>query len=332
MPSTSSIPTASRSSPEPGSSVLDATRVGFSYDSGRAALRSVDLRMDAGEIVGMLGPNGSGKTTFLRLAGAGARSMSGQIRWFPDDPGLSEQERRRRIAAVFERIPHRAALSGIDQATALTALRGRGAPEAAEEAAGWLLRFGLAERSVDPVGAYSLGMRRRLGLAEAFASGARVLLLDEPLIGLDPAGRAELAVALEEWAGEGRSALLTSHDARFAAEVCHRVLLLDEGRAVAHGTPAELIADLAGETRIALAAPDVGEAGDPPDGLREVERTRYRLEVATRRGSAVVAQLALWAADRGLRIGSIEVREPGLEEVFFRHTGKRLDGDEGKAP
>lgn len=305
--------------------LLRARGLRFAWPDGTAALRGVDLEVGPGETIGLLGPNGSGKTTLLRVLATAARPSAGRLEPFPGEPPLPLAAVRRRTAVVFDRPPFVEALSGRENAARLLALRGRPRAEARASAARWLAAFGLLAEADRPVSSYSLGMRRKLALAEAFAAGPSLLLLDEPLIGLDPGGRAELVRALGRHAGTGGAAVLALHDAVFARRACDRVLFLHEGSVAAAGAPNELIRGLGRETIFEVETGGAAPAGPLPAGLQPVGRGDRELRAASSRGSAALPDLCAWLLEGGADVRAVRVREPGLEDVYLAVTGRSLD-------
>ena len=297
-----------------------ADAVSYAYPDGSPALRGLSLDVRAGERLGLLGPNGSGKSTFLRLLasdpvpalGRAAEVQEARDRWLvPDQP-------------VF-----RSWLTGRENAALLLELRGVPAPEARAVAAEALRRFGLADDADRPAGTYSSGMRRRLALAAAFAAEARLLLLDEPLAGLDPAGRTLLAEALSAHREAGRTAVLSAHDPDFAASHCDRVGFVVDGRCEVVDAPARLLERIGFRPRIEIrfdgVLPEPEDLPAPPpavlssgwDGLGvilEVDDPRHALP-----------EVLAWVLHGRSSVASVDVRQPTLADAFLQLTGRPLE-------
>lgn len=300
--------------------------------SGSVALRGVEFDLAPGELVGLLGPNGSGKSTLVRILATALRPSSGSLEWFPETPDLSRDRVRRRISIAFDRTVGLEPLGGLEYLERVLALRGFRAPSARAAAARWLDAFGLDEERDRPLATYSLGMRRRLALAEAFAARPALLLLDEPLIGLDPRARERLRSWLRVHADRGGAALLALHDGAFAADVCDRILLLHRGTLVAAGTPEELVRRLGRDTVFQVeTGGSIGELEPPPPPLRVLGRSRAGYRIASPDGTAGLAPTCHWLASQGVRVRAIRVREPGLEEVFLALTGEPLEAESDSA-
>ncbi len=204
-------------------------------------LRAVDhlsLRIAAGQIFGLLGPNGSGKSTTVKLVLDLLSATSGECRVFGVPSGCMES---RRSTAYLPESPcfHRY-LTGRELVGLHGGLCGlRGAPLKArvDEMLSWA---GLAEAASRRVGTYSKGMLQRIGLAQALVHDPRLVILDEPTAGMDPAGVADITALILRLKAEGRTVIIVSHLLEQVEEVCDRVAILDHGRLVREGTPAEL--------------------------------------------------------------------------------------------
>ena len=289
----------------------------FSYGTGPTILDGISLDLNPGEILGLLGLNGSGKTTLLRLLARLLQPTGGRL------------ETAEAPSVVFDQAPFQASLSGLENLVLSLALRGVHGDEAKTAAIAWLQTFDLTADARRPVFEYSLGMRRRLGLAEAFASQRSLCLLDEPTLGLDPAGQHLLGQALATGAAAGHSAIVATNDANFAEQICHRVLLLHAGHVLAEGSPASLIESLDAPTIIEVVTHDGVPANDPPAGLSLVASTSNQLTLSGARCSGHLPEVCRWIEEGAGTIRTIKVREPDLADVFLRLAGQPLVTDAG---
>lgn len=301
------------------------------YPDGRRALRAVDLAGRRGEVHGVMGPNGSGKSTLLRVLAGALEPASGSVQWFPEEADRVGPAGAR-TAAVFDRSPFAESLGARENVTCLLTLRGAARREAADRAAEWLGRFGLGERLDDPVGTYSHGMRRKTDLAAALATDADLLLLDEPLEGLDAAARSTLARSLAEHAGAGGAALVTGHEAGFMERACDRIAFLRAGELVGTGTPSELIRAVDAETTIEVELEaDPGTRFDAgagwPEGVRPVGRVGDTIRFEDRSGGASLPELCRRLLERGADIAGVRVRRPDLDDAYLARAGEPLRGD-----
>lgn len=303
-----------------------ADGLGYAYPDGSRALRDLSLEVRAGERLGLLGPNGSGKSTLLRLLAAGevptglrraAAVEDARARWFvPDQP-------------VF-----RPWLSGSENAALLLELRGAPARAARQAAGAELARFGIAADADRPAGTYSAGMRRRLALAAAFAAEAPLLLLDEPLSGLDPAGRTVLGDALDGHRAAGRTAVLSAHDPAFAAAHCDRVAFIVDGGCAAADTPARLLERVGVRPRIHVrfaggASPDPAALPAPPPAVEAASWPDGAVILEVDDPRAALPDALAWILAGGVAVASVDVRTPTLEDAFLLLTGRRLREADG---
>ncbi len=301
------------SDPLPAPPLLDAGSLGFRYPDGTVALEAVDLRVGRGEVVGLLGPNGSGKTSLLRALTADSRWRRGTVRLSPPEtPALA--------------LDHPVLLGWLSARENALALLG---PHRSPDLGRWFFAFGLDDVADRPAATCSRGMRHRIGLAIAFAAGRHLLLLDEPTAGLDPEARDRLAGAIREAAAAERGVLLSTHDPEFAAALCDRVGFLLDGRMVALDRPSVLIERLGRDTVIEVgfrespASPDGLPA--PPRGVREPVWAEDGVVFRVGEAALDLPAALEWLLDGGVRIERVEIREPGLREAFFHLTGRRLE-------
>jgi ABC-2 type transport system ATP-binding protein len=211
---------------------------------GKRAVDGLSLVVRPGEIVGFLGPNGSGKTTTMRCAVGLARPDAGRIRVFGAEPGAPEALAQ--IGSMIEEPALYADLSGRDHLRVAASWCGL----AGVDVDGLLARVGLAGAGRKPCGKYSLGMKQRLALATALLGDPPLLILDEPSNGLDPAGIRDIRKLLDALRAEGRAVLLSSHMLGEVEQLADRLVIIREGRPVFEGTVTGVLG-ATGEPRLA---------------------------------------------------------------------------------
>jgi len=290
---------------------------------GRVALDSIDLEVPRGSAFGFLGRNGAGKTTLVRLLLGLATPTSGTMRLLGHDLPGDRAAALARVGAIVEEPRFHPHLSGRENLEVHAAARDRSAHG---RIAGALERTGLAGRADDPVKSYSLGMRQRLGIARCLLCDPELLILDEPVNGLDPAGILEFRHLVRSLVGEGRTVLLSSHLLDEVEKTCDFAAIVDEGRVMAQGTIAELTG-LGDERTIDIVAdPAVRAAGllaGVPGVLRAVEHdggVRATIAPGAPRDRDVVTALLRRLLAEGIAIERVTPVTRSLEEQFLSMT------------
>jgi ABC-2 type transport system ATP-binding protein len=273
------------------------------------AVDAIDLTVRTGEVYGFLGPNGAGKTTTLRMILGLVRPTSGTVRVLGHPPGHLAG-----VGALIEGPGFYPYLSGRDNLRVLARYTGTSRARIATV----LDMVDLAGRAGDRYATYSLGMKQRLGVAAALLKDPRLLVLDEPTNGLDPAGMADMRALVRRLGAAGCTVLLSSHLLGEVQQICDRVGVISHGRLVAENT----VADLRGGAVLRVVAAPLDDAARRARLLLGAERVAVRdggldLAVEPERAPWVNAELV----DAGLAVSELRVRERDLEEVFLELTG-----------
>jgi ABC-2 type transport system ATP-binding protein len=283
------------------------------------ALESASLELHKGERLALLGPNGAGKTTLVRCLSGRVAPDSGEIEMF--GRRLPRSGGRQELGFVPQEIalyPDLTAEENLEAFGRFHGLRGREIREAASWALAWT---GLSDRAGDLTKTFSGGMKRRVNIACGVLHRPRVLLLDEPTVGVDPQSRERIFAMLDELRDQGTSILLTTHQLDEAEQRCDRIVIIDHGRVIAEGTLAELIEGTVGVNRRVTLR--LTEPGEPPDGFRATEDPRALVGEV---GDVALELPGLLAGirDAGGQVSDIEVRAPSLHSVFIHLTGREL--------
>jgi ABC-2 type transport system ATP-binding protein len=313
------------------------------------AVDGVSFAVRQGETFGLLGPNGAGKTTTIGVLTTRVRPTGGSARIGGVDVVRDPVEARRQLAVVPQRNNLDRSLSVRDNLIFHAAYHGVPPRERQSRADELLAQFGLLERAGAKPDFFSGGQTQRMMIARALMHAPRVLFLDEPTTGLDPAARLFVWDRLRELSEQGVTLLLTTHDMDEAAALADRVGIMDHGRLLALDTPQELMRSLSEETTLELttdAAPggdvlaalsalagververlQAGTDGSGPDGEQagaEDPGHRVRLYL-TSEGAQLVAPAASLLAERGLALSAVKLGSPTLEDVFIHLTGRTL--------
>ena len=295
----------------------------------RLAVDDVGFEIGAGEIYGLLGPNGAGKTTTISMVAGILARDAGSVRVDGLDIDVGPAARAR-IGLVPQQITLYLDLTGRENLHfwgRMYGLRGRALRSASCAA---LEAVGLADRADELLRTYSGGMQRRLNLASGILHEPRLLILDEPTVGVDPQSRTAIFELVEGLRDRGLAVLYTTHYMEEAERLCGRIGILDAGRVITQGTRAELVAGLEEASRIEVGfEPDAGleRAHRAALGTRGVQRAMLvddRLLVFADHGARCLPDLLASLLDAGLAPSHVEVVEPDLEDVFLRLTGRGL--------
>lgn len=270
------------------------------------ALDGAGFALRSGELLALLGPNGAGKTTVIRAIAGRIVLDAGEIRLFgePLRAGRTHPD----LGIVPQDIALYTTLSARENLEIFGALQGLGGAALRERVA-WALRStGLEDRAGEPVSRFSGGMRRRLNIACGIVHRPRVVLLDEPTVGVDPQSRDRIYDMLAALMSDGVSLLLTTHHLEEAEARCTRTVILDHGRVIAEGTLPELVARTVGRDRLVTLRLSDGQV-----------RSARMTDVA----SELPPMLAAVRAD-GAEVDDVDVRAPSLQAVFIHLTGREL--------
>jgi lipooligosaccharide transport system ATP-binding protein len=279
------------------------------------AVAGLDLDVLEGTCVGLLGPNGAGKSTTMRLLTAQAIADEGELEVLGFR--LPEESKAARAqCGVSPQLDNLDVTLTVEQNLLVFAHLyriGRGERRAAIERA--LEMANLVDRRRSRVDKLSGGMRRRLLIARALVHRPRLVLLDEPTVGLDPQVRQELWALIDALRADGTTILMSTHYIEEAQRLADRVLIMSHGRAVAEGPPARLVAEHAGREAV--------EVYGPPPKLAEVESAARAAGLRTRRTGTSVSVLGVDGADG--RVPDGERRPANLEDVFVLLTGEEIE-------
>jgi ABC-2 type transport system ATP-binding protein len=281
------------------------------------AVDHVDLNVAAGDVYGYLGPNGAGKTTSLRMLLGLVRADEGSVRLFGRDVQRQGARALDGVAGFVEAPRFYPFLSGRKNLELLAALDGRPATERIPEA---LEIVELTARARHRVGGYSHGMRQRLGIAGALLRAPRLLLLDEPATGLDPAGMRDMRVLIRRLADDGITVLLSSHQLYEVEEICNRVAIVRNGAVIYEGSLDDLRATASGG--YALHTTDDGRALAVLRAQRGVGRCEPTTDgvLFTADGEDGAAEASMALAEAGIGIRALVPQTASLEDLFFRLT------------
>ena len=287
----------------------------------RTVLSDLSFAVPEGTVVGLLGPNGAGKSTAMRVLLGLQAATSGEARVLgrkKGDRGFAEAVRR--VGTIIEAPPLYKRLSPMDNLRIRVAATGHSVADA--EVRGILNRVGLADRAEDPVGDFSLGMRQRIGVALALVGDPKVVVLDEPTNGLDPAGSVEIRELVKAMPAQGATVLVCTHRLAEIELICDYVVLLQKGHLVTEGRLADILAQSAvSGHRLEVGADEVDRAVRILDTLDLGTVTPGATgEVTTSRTAIDPAAITHALAREGIYLRALETRRASLEEAFLEIT------------
>jgi ABC-2 type transport system ATP-binding protein len=299
-----------------------------SGDNAVRAVDGVDLEVRQGEIFGFLGPNGAGKSTTVRMLTTLLTPTAGTARVAGFDVVKQANDVRRRIGVALQDAAIDPLMTGTELLHLQAVLYGLSPAAVSTRSSELLERVGLTAAADRRVGTYSGGMRRRLDLALSLIHQPTVLFLDEPTTGLDPMSRITLWEEVRRLNDEGTTVLLTTQYLEEADQLADRVAIIDHGKIVRDGTPAELKASVGSPTLlITVPAAQHDEAKTVLTTFGEYRPTAEgTLGVGLDGGATMVTEVVRRLDEHGIKVHHLELNEPSLDDVFAEATGYRLEG------
>jgi ABC-2 type transport system ATP-binding protein len=306
-------------------SVVEVIGLGKRYGS-TTALEGVSFQVEAGEIFGLLGPNGAGKTTLLSILACLMAPDSGEARLFGRKATPRDRPLRRQLGIVPQELALYGELTARENLNFFGGLYGLHETKLRERTDSVLAAMGLTDRADDRVDTFSGGMQRRLNLGAALVHEPRLVLLDEPTIGVDPQSRNHIFEEIRRLNHEGVTIIYTSHYMEEVQALCRRIGIIDHGRLIACDTLPALLQKLKGLIRFQVSQPTAALhdrlAGLSDAAVKDEANNRFAVECRDVTGTllAIIGLLK----DLQIELTSIEIIEPDLERVFLHLTGKTL--------
>jgi ABC-2 type transport system ATP-binding protein len=299
------------------------------YDGKVEAVRGLNLEIQAGECFGLLGPNGSGKTTTIEILEGLLEPTSGQVTILGHTWKENARELREAMGVSLQETRLSEKLSVLETVKLFAGFYRQ--PLAPREV---LKQMQLEEKADAWVGKLSGGQRQRLAVATALVGNPKVLFLDEPTTGLDPQSRRQLWEIIRSFQQAGGTVLLTTHYMDEAERLCDRLAIVDHGQVIAEGTPADLIDRLGGhhmvEFQVGGSSSVVDANADAWRGLPGVESVRHDNGLVclnVREPHLTIPALLDAVTKQGKQLLHLTTRQASLEDVFVRLTGRHLRED-----
>ncbi len=292
------------------------------------AVDGVSFHVEPGETYGLLGPNGAGKTTTISMIAGLLAPDGGEVIVGGQPMTTRSIKLRERIGYVPQDLAIYPDLSGRENLVFFARLYGMSSSDAKNRANEVLETIGLSDRARDQTKKYSGGMKRRLNIGIGLLNRPKLLILDEPTVGVDPQSRNAILESVEQLSTAGMAVLYTTHYMEVAERLCDRVGIIDHGKLIAEGTRHELVGLVGERDRVTLSA--TGEVSKALQALRALpwvhsadaraEGVQLMVDDARTRLPAILQEVA----GAGVAIKSVEVAEPDLEAVFLHLTGRAL--------
>jgi ABC-2 type transport system ATP-binding protein len=321
------------------SAVISVEGLNVVYSDGTKAVNGIDFQVDDGEFFGFLGPNGAGKSTTIKVLTTLLRKTSGKASVFGHDVAAQPKQVRPLIGVQSQETVVDGDLTGRENMILqgnLHGMRGKGLEARVEELLKLVELTDVADRRA---AYYSGGMKKRLDLASSLVHKPKLLFLDEPTTGLDPQSRAGIWAYLRKLnKEEGITIFLTTQYLEEADKLCDRLAIIDNGQIVTSGTPSSLKSEI-GADAISLAVE--GNGGDAErahevlqgvEGIGELVQGDGGITVYAKNASALVPDIVRAFDASGLKLSSISLSRPSLDDVFLKHTGHRIRVEEMVKP
>lgn len=293
--------------------VLSINGISKSYGQIQA-LRNVSFEVPQGSVFGLLGPNGSGKTTMLSIILDILKADSGSFAWFGKE---GSPETRKKIGSLLETPNFYHYLSAVDNLKITQAISGRGDDRSIDKA---LETVKLSERKKSHFSTYSLGMKQRLAIGAALLGNPEVLLFDEPTNGLDPVGIAEIRELIKELAQQGKTIIMASHLLDEVEKVCTHVAIMKRGNLITAGPVDEVLAN---EDIVELSARDIFQLKSVLQefpGHTHLKENGSTLHLYFPVGSAKLEAINSFCFDQGIILNQLVLKKKSLETKFFELT------------
>jgi len=307
--------------------ILTATGLVKHFDD-LLAVDGVSFTIGEGETYGLLGPNGAGKTTSISIITGLLESDGGSVEVAGESITTTSTKGKSHIGLVPQDLAIYPDLTANENLLFFGRLYGMGGDELAGRIDEVLEVVGLTDRRDDLTKEYSGGMKRRLNIGVGLLHKPRLLILDEPTVGVDPQSRNAILESVEQLSEAGMAVLYTTHYMEEAERLCDRVGIIDEGKLQAEGTRRELVSLVGEKDKVSITGSGNLSASIEPirafDGVSGVSSSEHHLDVLADDAASILPTLLAQVTETGGTITGVEVVEPNLEAVFLHLTGKAL--------
>ena len=297
---------------------------------GVRAVKDVSFEIARGEVFSLLGPNGAGKTTIISMLSGLLAPTSGEVIIDGHSITTDSLRAKRSLGVVPDELALYTMISARENLTFWGRMYGLGGQKLKDRIAVVLEIVGLGDRADGKVETFSGGMKRRLNIAVGLLHEPKILLMDEPTVGIDPQSRRRILDTVKELNRQGTTILYTTHYMEEAEELSHRIGIIDHGELIALGTQMELNRLVGGYASVKIQFVSDKSNGDRAESLARLPGVHRaygengHLVLQTENSSSLLSNLAAWANHDGAIIKSLEIQELNLEAVFLHLTGRAL--------
>ncbi|MBS5799131.1 MAG: ABC transporter ATP-binding protein [Clostridiales bacterium] len=292
------------------------------------ALKNIDLAIEAGEIFGLLGPNGAGKTTLINILSMVKSKDKGTVKIFGEDLEKHEMMIKRQMGVVPQELALFEELTAYENVHFFGSLYGFKGAQLKDKVMKALAFVGLEDRAKSKAKTFSGGMKRRLNIACGIVHEPKLVIMDEPTVGIDPQSRNYILEAIKELNQKGTTIIYTTHYMEEAQTLCRRIAIIDRGDVIAVGTKEELTALIEAQSTIQLMVRDIAAVNEAQlsriKGVQQIVFDGNLLTISSRREVTNLDQIIYVLIEGGAEITEICSKEMNLEDVFLNLTGRAL--------
>ncbi|HJT09974.1 MAG TPA: ATP-binding cassette domain-containing protein [Candidatus Nitrosotalea sp.] len=307
---------------------IEAQNLQKIYRDSIRAVDGISFSVQQGEIFGLLGPNGAGKTTTIKMMITLTKSTSGQLYVFGIDVSKDPEKVREMLGYVPQSISVDGDLTAYENLLIFAKLSYVNKKERNERIKNALEYMDLSGRANDLVKRYSGGMMRRLEIAQALVNRPRLLLLDEPSIGLDPSSKKQVWKSIKQLNQEfGTTILITTHDMTEADELCDRIAIMSEGKIAIMGTPTDLKKGVGGDIITVNLGSSCPLISFPKEIGTVILNNEKSIQILTTNGEEAIPLIADFFKSHEIKIDSISINKANLDDVFMKYAKRRLSND-----
>ncbi|KGX91510.1 ABC transporter ATP-binding protein [Pontibacillus marinus] len=307
--------------------LLEAIELSKTFQKHKA-VDDLHITIREGEVLGLLGPNGAGKSTTISMIASLLEPSRGEILYKGKSVLKKSEIIRKELGLVPQEIALYPEFTGKENLMFFARLYKVPKKERAERIAEVLSIVGLSDRASDKVEKYSGGMKRRLNIACALLHKPKLLIMDEPTVGIDPQSRNHILEMVKQLNTKGMSILYTSHYMEEVETLCDRIAIMDHGSIIAEGKKQDLIGMVQDQDLLYVSVEQqvagFEQAVKEIDEVLFMEREDFRYKIGLKQQAEILPELFTLAHEYGIRIQGIDIQSPRLEDVFLHLTGRSL--------